>query len=206
MESFDGHSTANALGTCDPSYLWCFTVTISRSPFFCLKKKSLRTGNKNATLNGPGLGQLTVGSGVFIYQLGLRKQRSTGKVKLDEVFTSGRHFIGPDYTFKTFNADAHFEELKKIVTFSKDKVEVEITCAMQYFLRPEDLKDMHQEYDLYYRLDLLLIVFSFLHNLRQIFKNCFTPPPKYQLVWFHHLFIECLGHHAYVCSVDVMHY
>lgn len=159
MESFDGHSTANALGTCDPSYLWCFTVTISRSPFFCLKKKSLRTGNKNATLNGPGLGQLTVGSGVFIYQLGLRKQRSTGKVKLDEVYTSGRHFIGPDYTFKTFNADAHFEELKKIVTFSKDKVEVEITCAMQYFLRPEDLMDMHQEYDLYYRLDLLLICF-----------------------------------------------
>lgn len=120
-------------------------------------------------LNGPDLGQLTAGTGVF-FQLGLRKQRSTGKVKLDEVYTSGRYLIGPDYTFKTFTADTHYEELKKIVTFSKDKVEVEITCAMQYFLRPEDLKDMHQEYDLYYRLDLLF-VFTFLHNLRHIFKN-----------------------------------
>lgn len=89
--------------------------------------------------------------GVEYYQLGLRKQKSTGKVKLNEVYMSGRYLIGPDYTFKTFSADAHYEELKKIVTFSKDKVEVEITCAMQYFLRPEDLMDMHQEYDLYYR-------------------------------------------------------
>ena len=71
------------------------------------------------------------------------------------MYTSGRHLVGPDYTFKTFDADAHYEELKKIVTFSSDKVEVEITCAMQYFLRPEDLKDMHQEYDLYYRWEKL---------------------------------------------------
>ena len=89
--------------------------------------------------------------------------------------------IGPDYTFKTFSADAHYEELKKIVTFSKDKVEVEITCAMQYFLRPEDLKDMHQEYDVYYRLDLLFVC-TFLHNSRHIFKDiCFKPRPKYEL-------------------------
>ena len=128
-----------------------------------------RTVNENA-----------VGTGVFIFQLGLRKQRSTGKVKLDEVYTSGRYMIGPDYTFKTFSADAHYEELKKIVTFSKDKVEVEITCAMQYFLRPEDLKDMHQEYDVYYRLNLLF-VFTFLHNsIMHSAKNiCFTPPPKF---------------------------
>ena len=92
----------------------------------------------------------------FPFQLGLKKQKSTGKVKLDEVYSSGRYFIGPDYTFKTFAADAHYEELNKIVTFSSDKVEVEITCAMQYFLRPEDLKDMHQEYDLYYRLGQLI--------------------------------------------------
>lgn len=84
-------------------------------------------------------------------------------MKLNEVYMSGRYLIGPDYTFKTFSADAHYEELKKIVTFSKDKVEVEITCAMQYFLRPEDLMDMHQEYDLYYRL-ALLVVFTLRHH------------------------------------------
>lgn len=67
------------------------------------------------------------------------------------MYTSGRYMIGPDFTFKTFPAEVHYEELEKIATFSSDKVEVEITCAMQYFLRPEDLKDMHQEYDLYYK-------------------------------------------------------
>ena len=50
----------------------------------------------------------------------------------------------------------HYEELKKIETFTKGSadslgVAVEITCAMQYFLRPEDLKDLHQQYDLYYK-------------------------------------------------------
>ena len=50
----------------------------------------------------------------------------------------------------------HYEELKKIETFTKGSadslgVAVEVTCAMQYFLRPEDLKDLHQQYDLYYK-------------------------------------------------------
>lgn len=89
--------------------------------------------------------------GIEYYELGFTKQKSTGRVNLDEVYTGGRYFIGPDFTFKTFPAEVHFEEMNEIAIFSKDKVEVEITCAMQYFLRPEDLKDMHQEYDLFYK-------------------------------------------------------
>jgi len=83
--------------------------------------------------------------------LGFRKQKSTGKVKLDKVYTGGRYMIGPDFTFKTFPAEVHYEELEQISTFSQDGIEVEITCAIQYFLRPEDLPEMHQEYDLYYK-------------------------------------------------------
>lgn len=95
-------------------------------------------------------------SGVEYYELGIRKQKSTGNIKLDKVYTGGRHLIGPDYTFKKFEATVHYEELKKIATFTKGTadslgVAVEITCAMQYFLRPEDLKDLHQQYDLYYK-------------------------------------------------------
>jgi len=87
----------------------------------------------------------------FPFQLGFRKQKSTGKVKLDKVYTGGRYMIGPDFTFKTFPAEVHYEELEQISTFSQDGIEVEITCAIQYFLRPEDLPEMHQEYDLYYK-------------------------------------------------------
>jgi len=63
----------------------------------------------------------------------------------------GRYLIGPDYTFTPFHADAHFEVLKEISTYSRDKVGVTISCSFQYFLKPEDLSYLHQEYDLYYK-------------------------------------------------------
>lgn len=68
-----------------------------------------------------------------------------------KVYTGGRHWIGPDYTFKTFRSDAHFEDLPKITSFTTDKLEVTISCAFQYFLRPHDLAEMHKEYDLFYK-------------------------------------------------------
>ena len=85
------------------------------------------------------------------FQYAFVKQKSTGKVDTNKIYTGGRHWIGPDYTFKTFRADAHFEDLPKITAFTTDKLEVTISCAFQYFLRPEDLADMHKEYDLFYR-------------------------------------------------------
>lgn len=67
------------------------------------------------------------------------------------MYKSGRHFVGPDYTFKKFKADAHFEDVKNIAVFTSDKLEVQISCAFQYFLKTEDLADLHNEYDLFYQ-------------------------------------------------------
>ena len=67
------------------------------------------------------------------------------------MYDVGRYLVGPDYTFKRFRADAHFEHLKQIAVFTKDKIEVEISCSFQYFLRPEDLSELHQQYDLFYK-------------------------------------------------------
>ena len=83
-------------------------------------------------------------------QIALKKQKSTGKLNLERVYTSGLYLIGPDSTFKSFKADAHFEELASIATFSSDKVGVVISCAFEYYLRPEDLPELHEEYDVYY--------------------------------------------------------
>ena len=83
-------------------------------------------------------------------QIAFAKQKSTGRVDDSKVYFSGRYFIGPDYTFKTFRADAHFEMLEKISTFTTDKIEVTFSCTFQYFLRPEDLKELHENYNLYY--------------------------------------------------------
>ena len=67
------------------------------------------------------------------------------------VYLGGRHWIGPDYTFKVFRSDAHFVDLPKITVFTTDKLEVTLSCAFQYFLRADDLAEMHKEYDLFYK-------------------------------------------------------
>ncbi|XP_060073151.1 uncharacterized protein LOC132552967 [Ylistrum balloti] len=84
------------------------------------------------------------------YEYGFLRQKSTGTVSVDEVFTTGRFYTGPDVEFKIFQADAHSLELEDITVFTADKLEVEVTVYFQYFLRKEDLTLLHAAYDLYY--------------------------------------------------------
>ena len=58
--------------------------------------------------------------------MGFARQKSTGTVKLDTVYEHGKHFIGPDFEFKIFPADAHFLTISNIKTFTSDKLEVSI--------------------------------------------------------------------------------
>ena len=83
--------------------------------------------------------------------MGFAKRKSTGTVDRSRVYTGGRHFIGVDYTFKKFRADAHIEVFQKMEFFNKDKLSVTMTFALQYFLIPEELKNLHDSYDLGYR-------------------------------------------------------
>ena len=69
---------------------------------------------------------------------------------IDRVYSSGRYFVGPDYTFKVFAADAHFVKLDEITVWTRDKVEIKITCAFQYFLRKDTLPDLHEAYNVDY--------------------------------------------------------
>ena len=67
------------------------------------------------------------------------------------MYTSGRHFIGPDFTFKVFQANAHFVKLDKIAVWTGDKIEIKITCTFQYFLRKDFLADLHEAYNVDYK-------------------------------------------------------
>ena len=96
------------------------------------------------------------------------------------VYESGRHFVGPDKYFKTFKATAHIVSLRDIEIFTRsviltmeyseaflyvlryvndpytfcyirDKLEVTITVNVQYFLNKDDLAELHQEYDIFYK-------------------------------------------------------
>lgn len=90
-------------------------------------------------------------AGVEYYQYGFKRQKSTGSVKTDEVFTGGNYLVGPDYEFKTFTASAHYEVLKDVTVFTSDKLELKLDVSFQYFLKKEDLPILHRNYDLYYQ-------------------------------------------------------
>ncbi|OWF44236.1 uncharacterized protein LOC110458648 [Mizuhopecten yessoensis] len=90
-------------------------------------------------------------SGLEYYEYGFKRQKSTGTVNLDEVYGPGKHFIGPDFEFKVFKADAHFETLSQVRAFTADGLEVMVTVSFQYFLRKDDLPALHRAYDIYYK-------------------------------------------------------
>ncbi|XP_077997774.1 uncharacterized protein LOC144450899 [Glandiceps talaboti] len=88
-------------------------------------------------------------SGVEFYEYGFPRRKSTGTVSTDSVYSGGKYMIGPDKEFKTFPADAHIEDVY-VSIFTEDKLEVDIVCSFQYFLRPDDLKLLHDTHDIYY--------------------------------------------------------
>lgn len=85
------------------------------------------------------------------YELAFTKQKSTGVVDKSKVYDGGRYFIGPDYTFKVFQADVHFVDLENSKVFSADKLEVIIAVHFQYVIRKDELKSLHDKYDLDYK-------------------------------------------------------
>lgn len=90
-------------------------------------------------------------AGVEYYELGFKRQKSTGTVDTDEVYPGGNYLVGPDIEFKTFKASAHFEYLRDVAVFTSDKLEVKLDVTFQYFLKKEDLHILHRNYDLYYQ-------------------------------------------------------
>ncbi|PVD39384.1 hypothetical protein C0Q70_02014 [Pomacea canaliculata] len=89
-------------------------------------------------------------SGVEYYEFGFKRQKSTGTVDTKQVYSGGKHFIGPDYEFKIFKATAHYVDLRDVTVFTSDKLEIKLDVQYQYFLREEDLPTLHRNYDLFY--------------------------------------------------------
>ncbi|GFN73606.1 hypothetical protein PoB_000011200 [Plakobranchus ocellatus] len=89
-------------------------------------------------------------SGLDYYEYGFKRQKSTGTVKTDKVYTGGKYMIGPDYGFKTFQASAHFTDFTPLEVYTWNKLEIEIDVTFQYFLRKDDLPYLHKTYDVNY--------------------------------------------------------
>jgi len=85
------------------------------------------------------------------YEYGFAKRRTTGSVDTSQVYECGRHLIGPDHEFKEFYAAAQFVHYAHINIYTSDNLEVSISVELQYFLIKEDLKLLHDNYDLKYQ-------------------------------------------------------
>ncbi len=78
-------------------------------------------------------------------------QRSTGEVDTSKVYgPGGRHGLGVDYTFKAFDANSHYSVLNDLSVFTRDRLEVFLDVTFQYFIRPDELKPLHDAYDQQY--------------------------------------------------------
>lgn len=87
-------------------------------------------------------------SSIEYHEYGLLKRKSTGTMILDKgVYTAGRYFNGPDYTFKKFKADAHVLKLDDLSVFSGDKLDSRLDITIIYFLKKDKLVELHNAYE-----------------------------------------------------------
>lgn len=101
------------------------------------------------------------------YEYGFARRRTTGNVDTAKVYAGGRHFIGPDFEFKKFYGAAQYVYFSHIPIFTKDNLEVSISVELQYFLIKEDLKLLHDSYDIYYQSIIV-------NNAKDALKNSVT--------------------------------
>ncbi|XP_033629283.1 uncharacterized protein LOC117291580 isoform X1 [Asterias rubens] len=85
------------------------------------------------------------------YELGLREQRSTGRIFFGEsAFESGRHALGPDYTFKKYPSWATNILLENVAVTTTSGLAISFSCSFQYFIREDELGLLEQRFDLGY--------------------------------------------------------
>jgi len=73
-----------------------------------------------------------------------------GKVYTDKVYAKGRYFVGPDYKFLKYQADAHLEHLEDVAVFSdggEDSVGLSflIDVDFTYFLKEDEIGKLHKD-------------------------------------------------------------
>lgn len=101
------------------------------------------------------------------YEYGFVRSKFSGAVDTNYVYAGGRHFIGLISEFKEFYASAQFVKYDHIPIFTTDNLEVIISVEFQYFLIKEDLKLLHDSYDIRYQSIIV-------NNAKDALKNAIT--------------------------------
>lgn len=101
------------------------------------------------------------------YEMGFTRRRTTGNVDTENVYSSGRHLIGPDHEFKEFYASAQYVSFQHIPIFTTDNLQVNISIELQFFLIKDDLKLLHDAFDIFYNKIIV-------DNAKDALKNSVT--------------------------------
>jgi regulator of protease activity HflC (stomatin/prohibitin superfamily) len=101
------------------------------------------------------------------YEYAFTRSKISGSVDTSYVYAGGRHFIGLTTEFKEFYAAAQFVKYNHIPIFTTDNLEVIISVEFQYFLIKEDLKLLHDSYDIRYQSIIV-------NNAKDALKNSIT--------------------------------
>lgn len=101
------------------------------------------------------------------YEYGFARRKTTGNVDTNYVYSSGRHLIGPDFEFKEFYASAQYVHFSHIPIFTTDNLQVNISVELQFFVIKEDLKLLHDTFDIYYKSIII-------NNAKDALKNSVT--------------------------------
>lgn len=126
-------------------------------------------------------GAVTLGLGVLLmvillpmsfsyldyYEYGFARRKTTGNVDTNKVFPGGRYCIGPDFEFKEFYASAQYVYFNHIPIFTTDNLQVNISVELQFFVIKEDLKLLHDTFDVFYKSIII-------NNAKDALKNSVT--------------------------------
>ena len=106
------------------------------------------------------------------YEMGFTRNKATGEVDTSKVYYGGRHFVGIMYEFKKFKTTKFSKQYNRINVFNKEKMQIVISCSLQFVLRPEDLKELHDAYDIRYEPIITLTAGAAIKGLEIAFIFC----------------------------------
>ena len=79
------------------------------------------------------------------------RHKTTGTVDTSKVYFGGRHWIGIMHVFKKFPADLQTIVYNRVEIFNNEKLAVNMTCALHYKLRPDELHLLFDTYDVLFK-------------------------------------------------------
>jgi hypothetical protein len=94
---------------------------------------------------------------VEYYEYGLVREKATGTVEIDNVYSRGRYSLGVTKGFLKYQADAHYEKLEELSVFSSGGgnesigLEFKIDVDFTFLLKKDEIGELHKEIASSYR-------------------------------------------------------